>query len=261
MKINVFASVTIILPIFFVSLVFSTTTHAKVLYGVSLGSNMDLPGGDYAQFYIHNAEECLKMCANEDKCAAYSFDRTSKNCRLKDSIPKSVPVRGMISGHKLSSKNNNKRKYVEPIPIPGNPAIEILPNTDLSGGDFRHTRVGNVKKCAQICKESTLCKAFTFDTAKEMCWLKDSISEKRYSTGHISGQKSIPDIEIMKQTDVPGGDYLQAYQENVRECANVCTKDEICDAFTYVKATKLCKLKTFQPKPIWKKGNISGIKR
>lgn len=275
MKKNAYFSFNFIFIIFFAAFLFPPAAQTKVLYGFSYGSNRDLPGGDYSQFNINSAEECLKKCANDNKCAAYSFNRTSHNCFLKEFIPESVSVRGIISGYKLSLNNKGKKNYIDPTPVPRAPTLEILSNTKLPGGDLYYRHTENVKKCAQICRDNTRCKAFTFDINKRMCWLKDRISKKRYySQGFTSGVKNSadlhiavppepgsPDMEIMNQTDVPGGDYLQTYQENVRECSNVCRKDKICDVFTYVESTKLCKLKSFHPNPIRKNGNISGIKR
>ena len=267
-------AVKVIPAIFFASFLFYATSQAKVLYGVSYGSNRDFPGGDYSQFYIESAEECLKRCVDDGKCAAFSFTPTSQSCRLKYYIPKVISVRGVVSGYKLSFENNKKNSSGKPIPVPGEPAIQILSNTNLPGNDFHSTLVNNVKECARICKENSQCRAITFSKDKKRCWLKDRFSVKMYSPDHISGIKQSeevhydeppelndPNMEIMRKTDIPGGDYKQVYLDNARKCSKVCAEDDNCDAFTYFKSFKMCKLKSFQPKPIRKKGATSGIKR
>ncbi len=74
---------------------------------VSVEYDIDRPGSDYASFDVqdNNPQVCRVRCANDGKCAAYTFVRPGiqgrfARCYLKNAVPQRRADRCCISGVK-----------------------------------------------------------------------------------------------------------------------------------------------------------------
>ena len=63
----------------------------------------------------------------------------------------------------------------------------VLSGTDINQG----TKVDSVDDCQGLCKENSICKAFTFEISGEesTCWLKREIGSLKSKQSAISGPK------------------------------------------------------------------------
>ena len=47
---------------------------------------IDRSGSDYKDFVANDIEECLRECATDTRCKAISFNQSSKQCWMKNSV-------------------------------------------------------------------------------------------------------------------------------------------------------------------------------
>ncbi len=178
---------TIIGVIFFcvVILLFnSSVSLAAVKYGVSVGGNRDYPGGDYLIITTKNIDQCVRNCADDDTCQAFSYNPSSQECSLKDRIPEPVRKRGMKSGHKLSGSGNTG------VSVPSQPPkMKIMRQVNLPGRDYRQLTVNKAERCSNQCLKDTHCKAFTYNRKTLICWLKSGKPAEKHQQHYVSGIK------------------------------------------------------------------------
>ena len=62
----------------------------------------DRYGSDYADPQAADLKQCEQACLNDDKCSAVSFNLTSKQCWLKNSVPLRSPNSSFVSAVKAA---------------------------------------------------------------------------------------------------------------------------------------------------------------
>lgn len=67
--------------------------------------------------------------------------------------------------------------------------LAIKAATDYPGNDIGLVKESNILACWVACRENAACKAFTFITYREECWLKNATGSAQASNGLISGIK------------------------------------------------------------------------
>lgn len=185
--------------LFFI-LLFSSSSQARVLYGISVAGNRDFPGGNYAEFMTNHLDECVRTCADAHRCVAFAYEQYSRTCWLKDRIYDEVYVRGVKSGRKLPAHSPAPPPPPfplppppppppQPMPPPHQPGIEIMFDTDLPGSDYRRFQSLSAEICSQACMEDHRCRAFTYNRANQLCWLKSRHPRARQRRGAVSGLK------------------------------------------------------------------------
>ena len=177
---------------------FASYSSTAVMYGVSVGGNRDYPGSDYAQFKVYELERCVKACADDPYCKAFSYDPRIHSCRLKDSVPQPVRARRIKSGRKLVH-NGPPAPTLPPVkpdpevypPNVSQPDVvmEILYSTYFYGGDYRNFTTSNFRRCAKKCKKDTRCRVFSYDERSKSCMLKSHRRETVGKQGTVSGIK------------------------------------------------------------------------
>lgn len=173
------------LTVFLSLIILSTTSQAKVLYGVSVGGNRDYPGGDYANFATPTLEDCVLNCANDGRCVAFSYVPHARTCFLKDRLTQAVRAPGIKSGRKLAPGG-----AAPPPPPPHQGNMRFFPETNLPGGDYHNRPANDPEQCAQFCMGDIRCRAFTYMPSNRICWLKSFQPELRKNYGTISGLKN-----------------------------------------------------------------------
>ncbi len=178
-----------IISLFVVVIMLSSTSQAKVLYGVSVGGNRDYPGGNYAEFRAHSLDECVMTCSDDGRCAAFAYHPPSRTCWLKDRISEPVRSPGMKSGRKLSvgGHNSHPGRHISPPPSQTAPDMEIMYETDLPGSDYHHLPANNERECSKVCMGDRNCRAFTYNRVSHRCFLKRSHPRPVYNGEAVSG--------------------------------------------------------------------------
>ncbi len=154
-------------------------------------------------------------------------------------------------------------------------------NFDRPGGDYLSSEVksGDPADCALVCERDKRCRSWSFAYPTEanrsaMCWLKNSVPERKQSNCCVSGVRGAGVAEprtLAMETSIDrwGGDYrnleLKAGDSD-DACKAACTNDNQCRAWTYARPGYVgkdarCYLKKDIKPPRRKPGFISGVVR
>ena len=104
------------------------------------------------------------------------------------------------------------------------------------------------------------CQGYTYNAAKRVCFLKDSVGKAKRFKGAISGRKTAADataersvaspgtatFEVFDNADMPGGDFDVLRDTSLEQCQQICAGMPQCQAFTQNMAKNVCFLKSGQ---------------
>ena len=132
---------------------------------------------------------------------------------------------------------------------------------DYPGGDLYNLKSSSLESCAQSCDEQPACLAWTFDNNTQICYLKDQVLTPKQKGVDISSTAAFP-YEV--GLDRPGNDLssftMRSYDPQM--CVSACSSNKDCDSFTidfYELSNPKCYLKSGQPVPVPKSGDVSGL--
>jgi hypothetical protein len=196
------------------------------------------PGVDTARVTLASADECRRTCIGNTGCRAYVFDHRNGTCHIKDAVHGAIPDASFSTG-------------VAPI-------FEV--GFDRPGGDLTSFPTDRFEECAVACASSAACRAYTYDTDRQSCSLKSSVTRIAPRDGRISG---LPDRFRERSYDRAGHD-LRTLTDvaDATACARRCAGEARCASFTYRASDKQCWLKHGVPRPtVETSGLESGVKR
>ena len=85
--------------------------------------------------------------------------------------------------------------------------ITVLENTDLPGSDYAVIKDTDLDVCSAACAGDNICRAFTFNSQSNWCFLKGAVGEEAQFNGATSGRVSrAPSpavIEAVRQAELP----------------------------------------------------------
>lgn len=85
--------------------------------------------------------------------------------------------------------------------------ITLLENTDLPGSDYSIIRNTDLDACSAACSEDNICRAFTFNSQSNWCFLKGAVGEEVQFNGATSGRvnraPSPAVTEAVRQAELP----------------------------------------------------------
>ncbi len=151
----------------------------------------------------------------------------------------------------------------------------VLSGVDYPGNDLREARNTDLHACQSLCASESLCRAFTHNTARNVCFLKSGFGRSVAFAGAVSGHKTATAapvaggdrFDVFRDSDIPHGDYRSGLTEaGLRDipastCQAACAADGRCAAFTYNEAKAVCFLKDAAGGRQSFAGAISGIRR
>jgi predicted aspartyl protease len=141
--------------------------------------------------------------------------------------------------------------------------FRIYADADAPGFDYYQADPPSLRYCQSRCAEDAKCRAFTYNTAKKVCFLKYKASfPLKFNAGAITGRKSgAKKIIIRKNRDAPGNDYDRLDPPSLSSCQQLCSAALECKAFTYNVTKKVCFLKYKGDMPLVHfKQAVAGIK-
>jgi len=136
-------------------------------------------------------------------------------------------------------------------------------DTDAPGFDYKRLDPPTFESCQSRCAADTECKTFTYDRAKEVCFLKYSGSGKLIARSEaITGRKTADQkFAIGKYKDAPGYDYDRLDPLSASDCQRRCSAEAECAAFSYNVSKRVCFLKTSADMPLIRYNDaITGLK-
>ncbi|QDZ10793.1 alpha-2-macroglobulin family protein [Devosia ginsengisoli] len=85
--------------------------------------------------------------------------------------------------------------------------VTLLQDTDLPGSDYSIIRNTDLDACTAACTDDNICRAFTFNSQSNWCFLKGAVGEQAEFAGAVSGRVSrAPSpavIEAVRQAELP----------------------------------------------------------
>ena len=141
----------------------------------------DRKGDDYSSFRTRTLEDCQDSCREDRRCLAYTYDTRERTCYLKDEVNEPRESRRMITGVRESSED--ERGY------PEHGRLTEERGWDRKGDDYTSFRARGLYDCQAACEKDERCRAYTFDTRNDVCYLKDEINSRRENERMITGYK------------------------------------------------------------------------
>ncbi|HYX33459.1 MAG TPA: PAN domain-containing protein [Oligoflexus sp.] len=130
----------------------SSSSFATITYFEYPG--WDCPNhGDYKSFPTTSKEDCFQECLNDQGCSAATLNYDQSRCWMKNSTTTFEPNNSVIALK----------------------AIAIEDGVDYTGGDYGSLPTANAQDCSRICFLDEECRAFTYRTSTQTCWLKNTI--------------------------------------------------------------------------------------
>jgi hypothetical protein len=217
---------------------------------------------------------------------AFSVTSGGPSASVSTPVATSGPV-ASTSGSVAPAVVNNPNTTVST----GNPQYVMEKNTNRNGDDYKDLDLNTPDPtlCAQTCMNEAKCKAWTYvkpgvqgDKAK--CWLKNRVPPPYPDDNCISGVKgkgssvtpatgitgitSTPKYTMEQGIDRTGDDYkdFDLALSDPKLCADACTLEAKCKAWTYVKPgvqgdKAHCWLKDKVPPPLQDENCVSGVKK
>lgn len=135
-------------------------------------------------------------------------------------------------------------------PSAADPTMIVQRGVDVIGYDYRTIRNASLPDCRTACEGERRCRAFTYNSRHQVCFLKDGASLLARNDDAVGGYvQALSDtvlntgFRIQADRDTPGGDYARIRDSDFLPCFLECAVATQCRAFAYVKRTRDCWLK------------------
>jgi hypothetical protein len=142
-------------------------------------------------------------------------------------------------------------------------------NRDMLGGDYDSFRNVSQEECALRCRSDKRCRAYTYNTWENACFVKSSLSALRIEPRGVTGvvasakvgeEKRPASIQRGRSRLFPGVPYRQVLAPAYEGCAKACLDDSACLGFNYSKTNRSCALMASLDKPVSAKATDFGMK-
>lgn len=133
----------------------------------------------------------------------------------------------------------------------GSRVLVTYVNRDVDGFDYQVLRNTRLADCESECISDRRCRAYTFNTWENVCFLKSSAAVTRIEPRGISGVLSSeevrmalhpPTIERLSSRRFPGSPYRSLSRTDYDSCTEACAADPLCLGFNFGKLDRSCAL-------------------
>ena len=147
---------------------------------MSLIPGADIFGHDLPGMPLKNltAFQCEEACIADRRCQAFTFNTRHNVCFLK------------ADGQQVFRNPNAQAGYMSAIQSKLRRSnMTIMERTDFPGNDYRELKDIGFGECSDACESDQRCRAFTYMSKRQRCWLKDDAADAAPSKITISGMK------------------------------------------------------------------------
>lgn len=155
----------------------------------------------------------------------------------------------------VASANTNppSSSTVAPIPEPFVPRRSFIDvgGLDVIGFDYATLKNVTFGQCKAACADDLSCKAVTYNRDAKFCFLKNDAAlliRNRDAIASYSIEKAgdilQTSISVHASRDMAGGDYSRLRGTTFVGCFVACIRDDVCKAFSYVRKSNECWLKS-----------------
>lgn len=152
-------------------------------------------------------------------------------------------------------------------PGPGLAAMVEASGYDAIGFDYATRKGVSFAGCKAACEGDSQCKAVTYNTRYDFCFLKQDVVALIRNGDAIAAYVPskaadlvVSDFTSYSNADIPGGDYRHLTSSTYIQCFVACVGDPVCRAFAYVRRHNECWLKDQLGAAHAKKGVDLGVK-
>ncbi len=197
----------------------------------------DRRGNDYTSFRARSLADCVETCREDRRCRAYTYDTRNGTCYLKDRVNSSQRKDSMVTGYKRDDSSDSDFGLTEER------------GYDRRGNDYTSFRARSLADCKGACRKDRRCRAYTYDTRNDACYLKDRVNSSQRNDAMVTGTKrddsSDGDFGLTEEQgyDRRGNDYTSFRARSLSDCVGACRKDARCRAYTYDTRNDACYLK------------------
>lgn len=142
------------------------------------------------------------------------------------------------------------RAYMAPEAVSQLPGMVSYSGMDVLGLDYLTIRDVSLSICQTACEADRLCRAYTFNTRYDVCFLKSDAMVLVQNDNAVGGfDADLTDdvvdsgLIVTADMDSPGGDYQRLRNTDFVGCTLACGVDLGCQAFAFVRDTGDCWLK------------------
>lgn len=189
---------------------------------------------------IRSASHCQQLCAANNACYYWTWDKTKNTCYQKDSHAIEFRQSNLYTIGKVSGAKDC---------YPVNPGCQLLDTTFLGTIVEQLKNSATFESCQHNCQVEDQCTHWTWDGRKKICQLRSSspfgyVSDAS-TAGIIAGPKFCPNDDVcVEQADYVGHD-IETINDvaSAVECRTFCRQTEGCEFFTWVQSHGTCYLK------------------
>lgn len=149
-----------------------------------------------------------------------------------------------------SPSPNEPQPYAGPDTVSQAPGMVSFNGMDVLGLDYLTIRDVSLNSCQASCEADLSCRAYTFNTRYDVCFLKSDaivIVENGNAVGGFDADLADDVVDsglvVTSDMDSPGGDFQRITDSDFVGCALACGVDLRCQAFAFVRRTGDCWLK------------------
>lgn len=228
-----------------------------------------------------SAGECRGLCEARSGCAGFDHSSTTNMCRLFAAVDSAQQDLSLLAGTR-----NRIQRYRDPANLPPPPPppdqeawhYAQFSGVDLFGRDLvtGGIKIGDWATCARQCESNNACRAFSFNEARDRCFLKSGYEfvqafEQGVSGLYFKARPSAARVELnaewdlLLMSDLPGNDLGDPLAQGEVQCMQTCEANERCGGYTWVISgnARRCFLKQvtkLTPRPVSQKTMFSARK-
>lgn len=223
----------------------ATAVLAEEAYSASQNVNFAVTAREAARFLADNgiaftrADETAESSSATDVVAQATTSTYLLQCRASE------------HGQDPETDVSSLEPYPAPRGLPDHRASMIsYDDMDVLGFDYETLRDVQLNQCQSACESDRSCRAYTYNTRYEVCFLKDDavvLVENDNAVGgfdvDLSDDVLDSGLVVTADVDSPGGDYRRIRNSDYLECVLECGIDRQCEGFAFVRSSGDCWLK------------------
>jgi hypothetical protein len=218
--------------------------------GLTEERGYDRRGSDYTSFRSRSLSDCKGACRRDGRCRAYSYDTREGTCYLKSRVNSAQRKEEMVTGYKSEDDDNSDDSSDD-----DDRGLTEERGYDRRGNDYTSFRARGLSDCLGACRKDHRCRAYTYDTRNDACYLKDRVNSAQRNGDMVTGYKredgggydddDDDDFDLTEERgyDRRGNDYTSFRARGLSDCMAACRRDGRCRAYTYDTRNDACYLK------------------
>ena len=142
---------------------------------------IDIVGHDIVEAATKSfsADSCRQICQGRSDCSAYTFDSKHQMCFPKNG--------GRLKLYNSQAASGARQDLLSQLRMSN---ISLQSKSRIVGNEYKTIKHATIGDCVEQCDLDKTCKAFTYASALNSCWMFDTISVSTPSRGWMVGIKN-----------------------------------------------------------------------